>query len=199
MRETSHLLLTSRLGGVLSAARPVECTRPKSLVMGLPCVFVIGLLASAIKPRLPVIGADVRQIREPRSGETANAFDAQGPDGPFLQDLGSVFERRGAHGAPQTIPLRVEQRSPLDQCQHIRTGLAESAHDQAPNGAKLLHAPFDRALHPLRSPVPPLIDLASLGMHFPVDRTRSPGDRSVSRIQYPVCWPDTEWYRKTGS
>ena len=119
MRETSHLLLTSRLGGVLSAARPVECTRPKSLVMGLPCVFVIGLLASAIKPRLPVIGADVRQIREPRSGETANAFDAQGPDGPFLQDLGSVFERRGAHGAPQTIPLSVEQRSPPDQCQYI--------------------------------------------------------------------------------
>ena len=37
--------LDSRLGGVLSAARPVECTRPKSLVMGLPCVFVIGLLA----------------------------------------------------------------------------------------------------------------------------------------------------------
>ena len=26
MRETSHLLLTSRLGGVLSAARSVECT-----------------------------------------------------------------------------------------------------------------------------------------------------------------------------
>ena len=44
--------------------------------MGLPYVFVIGLLASAIRPRLPVIGADVRQIREPHSGETANAFDA---------------------------------------------------------------------------------------------------------------------------
>ena len=62
--------------------------------MGLPCVFVIGLLSPAIRPRLPVIGADVRQIREPHSGETANAFDAQGPDGPFLQDLGPVFERR---------------------------------------------------------------------------------------------------------
>ena len=104
----------SRLGGVLSAARLVECTRPQTLVMGLPCAFVIGLLAFAIRPRPPVIGADVRQIREPRSGETANAFHAQGPDGPFLQDLGPVFERRGAHAAPQTIPLRVEQRSPLD-------------------------------------------------------------------------------------
>ena len=69
----------SRLGGVLSAARFVVRTRPKPFVMGLPCVFVIGLLASAIRPRLPVIGADVRQIREPRSGKTANAFDAQGP------------------------------------------------------------------------------------------------------------------------
>ena len=54
----------SRLGGVLSAARLVVCTRPKPFVMGLPCVFVIGLLASAIRPRLPVIGADVRQIRD---------------------------------------------------------------------------------------------------------------------------------------
>ena len=90
----------------------------------------------------------------------------------------------GAHAAPQTIPLCIEQRSPLDQRQHIRTGLAEGAHDQAPDGAKLLHAPFDRALRSLRSPVPPPIDLASLGIHFPVDRTRSPGDRSVPRIQY---------------
>ena len=73
----------------MSAARFVVRTRPKPFVMGLPCVFVIGLLASAIRPRLPVIGADVRQIREPRSGKTANAFDAQGPDGPFLQDLGT--------------------------------------------------------------------------------------------------------------
>ena len=81
----------SRLGGVLSAARFVVRARPKPFVMGLPCVFVIGLLASAIRPRLPVIGADVRQIREPRSGKTANAFDAQGPDGPFLQDLGPVL------------------------------------------------------------------------------------------------------------
>ena len=77
----------------MSAARLVR-RRPKPFVMGLPCVFVIGLLASAIRPRLPVIGADVRQIREPHSGETANAFDASGPDGPFLQDLGPVFERR---------------------------------------------------------------------------------------------------------
>ena len=84
----------------MSAARFVVRTRPKPFVMGMPCVFVIGLLASAIRPRLPVIGADVRQIREPRSGKTANAFDAQGPDGPFLQDLGPVFERRGAHAAP---------------------------------------------------------------------------------------------------
>ena len=61
----------------MSAARFVVRTRPKPFVMGLPCVFVIGLLASAIRPRLPVIGADVRQIREPRSGETADAFDAQ--------------------------------------------------------------------------------------------------------------------------
>ena len=61
----------------MSAARFVVRTRPKPFVMGLPCVFVIGLLASAIRPRLPVIGADVRQIREPRSGKTANAFDAQ--------------------------------------------------------------------------------------------------------------------------
>jgi hypothetical protein len=53
----------------------VRCTitRPKLFVTGLPRVFVIGLLASAIRPRLPVIGADVRQIREPRSGETASA------------------------------------------------------------------------------------------------------------------------------
>ena len=60
----------------MSAARLVVCPGPKPFVMGLPCVFVIGLLASAIRPRLPVIGADVRQIREPHSGETANAFDA---------------------------------------------------------------------------------------------------------------------------
>ena len=50
---------------MLSAARLVVCPRPKPFVMGLPCVFVIGLLASTIRPRLPVSGADVRQIREP--------------------------------------------------------------------------------------------------------------------------------------
>ena len=55
----------------MSAARLVVCPGPKPFVMGLPCVFVIGLLASTIRPRLPVIGADVRQIREPHSGETA--------------------------------------------------------------------------------------------------------------------------------
>ena len=48
----------------MSAARLGSMhTRPKPFVMGLPCVFGIGLLASAIGPRLPVIGADVRQNR----------------------------------------------------------------------------------------------------------------------------------------
>ena len=68
-RETSHQVLSA-------AARIVVCPGPKPFVMGLPCVFVIGLLASTIRPRLPVSGADVREIREPHSGETANAFDA---------------------------------------------------------------------------------------------------------------------------
>ena len=34
-----------------------------------------------------------------------------------------------------------------------------------------MHAPFDRALNSLRSPVPFPIDFASLGMHLPVDHT----------------------------
>ena len=38
----------SRRGGVMSAARLVVCPGPKPFVMGLPCVFVIGLLASTI-------------------------------------------------------------------------------------------------------------------------------------------------------
>ena len=60
----------------MSAARLVVCPGPKPFVMGLPCVFVIGLLASTIRPRLPVSGADVRQIREPHSGETANDYNS---------------------------------------------------------------------------------------------------------------------------
>ena len=111
----------------MSAARLVVCTRLKPFIMGLTCVIAICLLASAIRPRPPVIRADVRQIREPRSGEAANTFDAQGPDGPFLRDLGPVFERIGTHAASQTIPLCIEPRGPLDQRQRFRTGFEEGA------------------------------------------------------------------------